>query len=192
MASVKLITAEDIRKLRKIVGLTQKELSKKAGVSQSLIARIENRTVDPRLSTVKKIIEAMVSLQEEKTIEDIMHNPVITVEYMDSIRKAIELMKKNDISQIPVLKGLKIVGSIQESTLIDKIVRSSNPEKILSAPIYNVMEKRFELVETNTSITDVLNLFFHGEPAVLVIKKEKIIGIITKIDVLSSIISFKK
>lgn len=188
MASVKLITAEDIRRLRKMAGLTQKDLSKKARVSQSLIARIENNTVDPRLSTVKRIVEAIVTAQGEKTAKDVMHGPVITVNITDTVRRAIELMKKHGISQIPVLKEGKVVGSVQESILVDRIVRSGNPERFFSTPIYDIMGEKFESVDSTTNIMDILNLLSSGEPAILVLNQDKIVGIITKIDVLSSII----
>lgn len=191
MASVRLITAEDIRRLRKMAGLTQKELSKRAGVSQSLIARIENNTVDPRLSTVKKIVGAIVSSQGEKTAKDVMHSPVITVNITDPVRKAIELMKKHAISQMPVLKDNKVVGSVQESTLVDRIVRSGNPERVFSTPVYDVMGEKFVVVDSSTNVVDVLNLLSRGEPAVLVVDQDKMVGIITKIDVLSSIIKLE-
>ncbi|MHA1431033.1 MAG: helix-turn-helix domain-containing protein, partial [Candidatus Freyarchaeota archaeon] len=54
----RLPTPEDIKRLRKKVGLTQTELAEKAGVSQSLIARIESGSVDPRLSTLQRILNA--------------------------------------------------------------------------------------------------------------------------------------
>lgn len=186
MTTVRLITAEDIRRLRKMVGLTQKDLSKKAKVSQSLIARIENNTVDPRLSTVKRIVEAIIGQQGDRTAKDVMHGPVITVDITDPVLRAIELMKKHDISQLPVLKDGKFVGSVQESTLIDRIVRSGNSERILSMSIYEIMGERFEVVDSTTNISDVLNLLSRGEAAVLVLDQDKIVGIITKIDVLSS------
>lgn len=186
--SVKLITAEDIRRLRKMAGLTQKDLSNKAGVSQSLIARIENNSVDPRLSTVKKIVQAIVIAQGDRTAKDVMNSPVITINVSDNVRRAIELMKKHDISQIPVLKDSKIIGSIQESSLIDRIVRSGNPDRFFNTPIYEVMGEHFKTVDSTTNIADILNLLSLGEPAILVLDQEKIIGIITKIDILSSII----
>ena len=97
-------------------------------------------------------------------------------------------MKKHDISQIPVLKDSKIIGSIQESSLIDRIVRSGNPDRFFNTPIYEVMGERFKTVDSTTNIADILNLLSLGEPAILVLDQEKIIGIITKIDILSSII----
>ena len=189
--SVKLITSEDIRRLRRMAGLTQKDLSKKAGVSQSLIARIENNSVDPRLSTIKKIVQAIVISQGERTAKDVMNSPVITINVSDNVRRAIELMKKYDISQIPVIKDNKIIGSIQESILVNRIARSGNPDRFFNTSIYDVMGERFKTVDPSTNITDILSLLSIGEPAILVIDQEKIIGIITKIDVLSSIIHFE-
>ena len=187
MSTPKLITSDDILRLRKMAGLTQKALSKKAGVSQSLIARIENKTIDPRLSTVKRIYESIISSQEERTAKDVMHSPVITVNYMDSVRKAIDLMKRHDISQIPILKEDRIIGSIQESTLIERIIKSGNPGKVFSLPVYDLMEKKFVTVNPTANIIDILNLLSRGEQAVLVIDGDQLVGIITKIDVLSSI-----
>ncbi len=53
---MQLPTPEDLKKRRNELGLTQSDLAKRAGVSQPLIARIESGDVDPRLSTVRKIL----------------------------------------------------------------------------------------------------------------------------------------
>ena len=47
---------QELRSLRKKANLTQKELAMKAGISQALIARIEAGDVDPRVSTLRKIL----------------------------------------------------------------------------------------------------------------------------------------
>jgi len=80
MATYRLIKPEDLRRMRRNAGLTQKELAKKAGVSQSLIARIETRTVDPRLSTLQKIVDALFIEVEGGFARDVMKGPVITVD----------------------------------------------------------------------------------------------------------------
>ncbi|MFB6186868.1 MAG: helix-turn-helix domain-containing protein, partial [Halobacteriaceae archaeon] len=54
-----LPTSQDIREKRQSLELTQSELADLADVSQPLIARIENGDVDPRLSTLRKIINAL-------------------------------------------------------------------------------------------------------------------------------------
>ena len=191
MTAITLITAEDLRRIRKLLKLTQKELAKRAGVSQSLIARIENKGVDPRLSTIKKIIEALVKDKEEKTAVDIMHTPVITIDIKDSIRSAVELMKKYNISQIPVLSDKKIIGSIRESTILDNITKKNNQEKIFSRTVYEIMENRFTSVVPTTPLSDIIYYLSQSESAVLVLDKNNLVGIITKIDVILSAINIR-
>lgn len=188
LVSLKLPTPKDIRHLRKIAKLTQKELAKKAGVSQSLIARIEKGTVDPRLSTLKRIFDAVVTIFEKRSAKDVMHSPVITIDAMEPVYKVIRLMRKQGISQLPITKNGKIVGSIQESTLIDKILFISKKRNIVYEPVQNIMEDRFTMVRPSSNFEDVLVILSRGYPAVLVTDKDKIVGIITKIDVLSSTI----
>lgn len=186
MSSIQIISAEDLRRLRRRYGVTQKELAVKSGVSQSLISRIENKNIDPRLSTIRKIFEAIIYLQtKEKTAKDVMHGPVITINALDSVQKAIDLMKKNAISQLPVLKGNKIIGSIRESTLINRFSKSKNNETFFSSSVYNIMDEPFITVEPNITIDSVVDLLLEGHPAILVIDQKGIAGIITKIDVLS-------
>jgi predicted transcriptional regulator len=186
MSSIQIVTADDLRRLRKRYGLTQKALAQKSGVSQSLISRIENKTVDPRLSTIRKIFEAIIYLQnKEGTARDVMHGPVITINAMESVQKAIDLMKKNAISQLPVLKNNKIIGSIRESTLINRFSKSKNTETFFSSSVYNIMDEPFITVEPNITVDAVVDLLLKGNPAIIVLEQKKIIGIITKIDVLS-------
>lgn len=192
MSYVQLVSAEDLRQLRKRSGLTQKELAKRARVSQSLIARIENKTVDPRLSTVRKIIDAITSVQKEKrTAEDVMHSPVITIEASDSVRNAVNLMKEHGISQLPIMKDDRVVGSVQELTLINRLSRSRNPDRLFSSSVYNIMDTPFATVESDIDIDVVVNLLQKGNPAVLVMDMRRIVGIITKIDVLSPTVQTK-
>lgn len=182
MGSTRLFTPEDIRRLRKNLGLTQKTLAKKAGVSQSMIARIENRSVDPRLSTVKKIVDVLVQIEDKRTAADIMRSPVITVDVRDSVKVAVDLMKMHKISQMPVLNGGQIVGSIREATIIDSIMKSNNPERVFSNVVCNVMENKFTTIGLSAPLDEVIYLFSQGESAILVTNNSKLAGIITKID----------
>lgn len=191
MTSIELVTAEDIRRIRKILRLTQKELAKRAKVSQSLIARIENKSIDPRLSTIKRIVDALAQDKEKKTAADVMHNPVIIIDERDSVRTAVDLMKKYNISQLPVLKDKRIVGSIRESTILDSIMKKDNSEKVFSSIVFDVMENRFTTVSSSTLISDVIDHLSEGEIAVLVVDNDKLVGIITKIDVISSAVNFR-
>ena len=48
-----------IARLRKFLGITQAELAERCETSQQQIAKIEGGVVDPRLSTLRRIAEAL-------------------------------------------------------------------------------------------------------------------------------------
>ena len=54
-----------LKKIRKYIGLTQREFAKIAGISQSMIAKIESGKIDPTYSYVKKIEDALSLLTKE-------------------------------------------------------------------------------------------------------------------------------
>ena len=178
---------EDLKKLRKASGLTQKEVAQRASLSQSLIARIEAGKIDPRLSTLKKILGAITTSKGEKTASKIMKTPIIFVKTTESIRRAVDLMEEKGISQLPVLDGERLVGSVQEGTVIAKILKSKNPDKLFNLRVREVMEDPFPTVSPNAKVDDVLSMFAHEKPAVLVMDRGRFLGIITKIDVITAI-----
>ncbi len=179
----RLPTAEDVKKLRKKVGLTQTELAEKAGVSQSLIARIESGSVDPRLSTLQKILNAMQAANKESTTaKDIMFSPVITINSDAQVLEATELMRNKDISQLPVIKQGRPVGSINDQTIVQHL---SKGQQIFQKRVEEIMEEAFPSVSPSTKIEVVNQLLVSGNSAILVIEKGEIVGIITKIDLIS-------
>src|SRR5512135_3075940 len=93
-------TPEEIRSRREALGMKQTELAKRAGISQSMVARIEAGNVDPRVSTLSKIILVLNSAEPRKIrAGQIMHTPVLSVQPQDAITQAVEIFEKNNISQ---------------------------------------------------------------------------------------------
>jgi predicted transcriptional regulator len=182
-----LPTPKGIKKYRKKLKLTQVELAKRAGVSQSLIARIEAGDVDPRLSTLKKILEAMkVEEIGDKCAENIMKAPVIHVHPSDTVGQASEIMEKYGISQLPVLEGDVQVGSISEAMVIKGMDLEKDLSKVSTKKIGDIMNGGFPAVEKKTGVKTLSKLLEIG-PAVLIREKGKVVGIVTKADVLKLI-----
>jgi ribosome-binding protein aMBF1 (putative translation factor) len=50
---------EEVRRLRMERGLSQNELAKRMGLSQSVVARLEAGGVEPRLSTLDRVARAL-------------------------------------------------------------------------------------------------------------------------------------
>lgn len=185
-------SGEAIRRLRKAVGLTQKELAKRAGLSQSLISRIERGDVDPRLSTVKKIMHVIEgsTIKEGQVATHVMHRPVICINAKQPVEVAVKLMKKNDISQLPVVDDNNIpIGAIQESTIIHRMMREKDFKKLFKMTVRDIMEGPFPEIPPDTPVHEILQIFLRGAPAVLVIENGKILGIIAKIDLITTFLS---
>jgi len=178
-------TPQELRVLRKRAHLTQKELAAKAGISQALVARIESGDVDPRVSTLRKILRVLNEVTETKfTMRNVMHQPVITVDTEETIGKAVEVMWKNGISQLPVMKGDDVAGSIKEETILKKL-KDENFKELLNMPISYLLEDPFPTVSIETDLDEVSKLLSMGRPAVLVNEHGRMVGIITKIDIIA-------
>lgn len=172
---------EEIRMIRKKFGLTQSELAKKSGVSQSLIAKIESGKIDPTYSKVMKIFSFLDSLRErhELKAKDVMKKTLISVKPSDSLDEAIARMKKNGISQLPVVEN-GCVGLVSEGNILDSFLKKKG-EKVA-----DVMADSPPIVPENTSIKAVSELLTHV-PLIVVSDKGKIKGVITKSDVLGKL-----
>ncbi|MHB8101515.1 MAG: CBS domain-containing protein [Methanosarcina sp.] len=181
---MQLPTPEDLKKRRNELGLTQSELAKRAGVSQPLIARIESGDVDPRLSTVRKILEAFEEANKEQQIliRDLMHSPVIHVSPDDSVEEVVNLMHVHGFSQIPVLEGSVPVGSISEDMIV-RLMGESKKKPISQLKVSGIMGESFPTVSPGVSISIVSHIL-EENPAVLVVEKGTIVGVITKHDVM--------
>jgi predicted transcriptional regulator len=173
----------ELKKLRKKIGITQNQLAKKSQVSQSLIAKIEAGKIDPSYTNAKKIFETLSMLDQdsELTACDIMHTKIISIKSTDTLKDAIQKMRKRNISQMPVMKHNRIIGYISESVLLDKILEGGTQ----SVKVGEVMESAPPIVPPFTSQGVVANLLKHF-PFVLVEEKGEMVGIITKADLLKA------
>ncbi|MHA1506446.1 MAG: CBS domain-containing protein [Candidatus Asgardarchaeia archaeon] len=192
--SYKIPNGTDIRRLRKLMKLSQAKLAKLAGLSQSLIARIETGSVDPRLSTMKKILNALLQYRQEsskgivKEVLDFKKSSdlpqLVFIFDNDTVNRAVFLMKKYDISQLPVLNEAgNNVGCVTESTVIRNLFQLG--EKVLNLRVGEIMEHPLPEVQIEDKIDKVYSYFIGGAPAVLVLDGSKTVGILTKIDVIS-------
>ena len=63
-----VVELEEIKEIRKKLGLTQSDLAKRAGVSQSLIAKVESGRLDPAYSNAQKLINALNDYGRKKEL----------------------------------------------------------------------------------------------------------------------------
>jgi len=174
------ISGNLIKQLRLEAGLTQKQLAQLAGVSQAHIAKIEQAKVDPRLSTVNKIMEVLRA-GREKQCKDVMTEAVIFAGPSESVLKASETMVKKGVSQLPILDKGRVVGTITE----ENIVRNLKSD-LSGARVTEIMGPPLPVVPEVTLLDQVLGLL-ENSSGVLISRGRTIVGIITRSDLLKTI-----
>ncbi|NNV56262.1 pyridoxal-phosphate dependent enzyme [Limnovirga soli] len=125
---------------------------------------------------------------EVKTFKDIVSGRIgkklITVEPAHTVAHAVELMKKYDIEQIPVMLNGNMVGALSEGGLFQKIF--SNPE-IKNALVETVMEHPYPIVDFETPVERLGSLINKENGAVLAKDETGHFHIVTKYDVIQSL-----
>ena len=179
---------QEIKRLRKKHSLTQAELAKLAGVSQSLIAKLEAGLIDPTFSHVKKIFDVLHGIEKEKEpkAEQLITGKIISVSKNEPMPEAIRKMKSHGISQLPVTDGKAIVGLVSETNIIEKIAEGASPAKL---QVKDVMEDAPPIIAKTTPLTAVMELLRHSS-LVVVAENGKPKGVITKADILKKIAGF--
>jgi predicted transcriptional regulator len=173
-----MITGEIIKKMREEAHLTQQQLADEVDITQAHIARIENEKVNPTLSTINKII-AVLQKNKKMKCKELASQKLILIRPDNSINQAIKLMKENDISQIPVMNNGNCVGSINDKTIVRSMDRISG-----TTEVKEIMDEPFPVISCDDSVEVVKSLLEYHQ-AVLISDKGKIVGIITKSDLLS-------
>src|SRR5216117_206050 len=131
----------------------------------------ENQFLEPRI----KVSAGQVVHDKRPRAEKLVFVPLgITVE------QAVNLMREHDISQVPVIEGGEVVGSISETRILDILVSDPTAKR---KPVAEYMEKPFPVISENASIDEIAHNMDHQNPAVLV-KQGTGFDIITKSDLI--------
>lgn len=123
-----------------------------------------------------------------KTFKDIVNGRtakrLVTIEAGCNVADAVDLMKKYDIEQIPVMHQGNPVGAVSESGLFQKVF--SNPE-IRNATVESVLEPSYPVVDFDTPVERLGSLITKENGAVLARDEKGEYHIVTKYDVIQSL-----
>ncbi|MDO6440083.1 pyridoxal-phosphate dependent enzyme [Cyclobacterium sp. 1_MG-2023] len=108
---------------------------------------------------------------------------LVVVDKNTKIKEAIAIMNDKSVSQIPVMEGEHVIGSLTDNKLLLKIIE--NPE-LKDANVSEVMEDSMQFVALDSTL-DVLSSMVEREKAVLVRDDNHRVHIVTKHDILAAI-----
>jgi len=109
-----------------------------------------------------------------------MSQKIISVTPDSNLSDAISKMRKHGISQLPIVQDHKAIGTITESDILDALLNKK------SNIVEDVMESPPPVVASDSSVSVISHLFKHFQ-MVLVSKKGRLIGVVTKSDLLAAL-----
>lgn len=167
---------ETVGKRRKALGISQVELARRIGISQSLLTKIERGVVVPSYTIAVALFGALEGMErkDNKSAREVMNEKFVVLKYNNTMEHAVEVAKKHSISQFPVTRDGKMIGSITTYDMIGADKGSS---------VSDYMKEPFPTVSEETPVSIVKDLLKLNW-AVVVVKGARIAGIITTQDLL--------
>jgi cystathionine beta-synthase len=113
------------------------------------------------------------------------HRTVVSVAPTDTLGTAIERMNRDGISQLPVIEGDAIVGSLTETVILNRLIEHPNAREV---PVREVMDKPFPVVPRSLHL-DHLSAYLEEGPGAVLVEAEDPgeFDIITKSDLISAL-----
>ncbi len=127
-------------------------------------------------------------------IKDVMTTEIISVDKDVNLKHVLKLMKKHDVTKIPVVEEKKLIGTISDNTIAMKLGskrKAGVPASRLHAS--SVTDKNVEIVTPNISVKTILQKVGKPGPTMLVVmEKDALVGVVTKADLLPLVTSTKR
>ena len=124
-------------------------------------------------------------------VREIMTTKIITVDKDDSLKLVLDLMKKYDITKIPVTEEKKFFGLVTDNVIAYKL-GSIRKRGITASRLHasSVAEKEVPLILPDEEVKNILKSVGEPGPTMLpVVEKEKLVGVVTKADLLPLVTS---
>ncbi len=104
---------------------------------------------------------------------------LISASSADTVKDAVVRMKDAGVSQLPVLDDGRLAGIVTESDLLGRMVEG---RASLGSKVAEVMFRRCDTVRVDEDAAKLLELFAKDEVGVVLDETERVVGILTKMD----------
>jgi len=119
-------------------------------------------------------------------VKEIMTTKIIAVDKDDSLNHVLNLMKKYDITKIPVLEEKKFFGLVTDNVIAYKL-GSIRKRGVTASRLHasSVTEKKIQVISPEEEVKNILKTVGEPGPTMLpIVEKNKLVGIVTKADLL--------
>lgn len=119
-------------------------------------------------------------------VKEVMTKNVITVDKDVDLKYVLHLMKKHEITKIPVVEDKKLIGMVTDNIIAYKlgsIRKRGVPASRLHAS--SVTDKEIECISPDTSVKTILKKVGKPGPTMLcIVENNSLVGVVTKADFL--------
>ena len=109
----------------------------------------------------------------------------ISIDKSSKVRSVLDIMKKQNISQLPVMENDEIIGSITETSVLSFIL--DNPLKNAEASVDEIMGSQFPIVDNKMPVNDLRKYITKEIPAVLTKDNTGAYQVITQYDIIQNL-----
>ena len=163
--------------------------------AQSQPKRVVSLVCDSGAKYLSKVFNDAYLMQEgwgrarTGTVRDLVINPhaagsAVEVRPEDNLRTAFARMRAADVSQLPVTRGERIVGLIDESDILALLTEHPDEKAAFNRPVNDVMTTRLETISADAPIRELAPLFKKDYVAI-VMDGERFLGLVTRIDLIN-------
>jgi len=129
-------------------------------------------------------------LEDERrkdTVGDVLRTkrplpPMITVTEDQTVKVALDLLRTYGISQLPVIRGNEVVGSVNDVAVMQQVFDHAD---IVHKPVGEVMGRAFPMLEYDTEVERAYKLLTMANSAIVVTDGDKPVGVVTRQDIIS-------
>jgi predicted transcriptional regulator len=178
----------EIKRLRELLDISQRQLAKQCDIPSSFLSMIENpkNNTKPSYDVLVRIFQELDSESQKNlgkltTADKIYKKNLTSARKSESAEDIIKIMHEKDYSQIPVLEGGGCIGIVTENSLV-KFLQNRDHKPLTITRVKDVMDTPPIVIDIHTKITENLLSLFDDSKCLLVSEDAKIVGLITKID----------
>ncbi len=185
-----LPSLKEIRTRRRRLGVSQGALARAAGVSQSVVAKIERGRVEPSYRNAALLFQALEALEadrgEDHRVGGLATRGIHEVRPETLLTEAVHALRRHSISQMPVVDGGIVVGSLTDRAVVECLADPSRVTRLARLNVGDVMGDPFPQIP-ETSPVRLATLLLRHAPAVLVTHRGKVTGIVTQSDLFKAL-----
>ena len=158
------------------------------GHPQAASVFIQKSTQDLNFLVLRVLREVKKNIKSTRRVEDFMSSPVKVITPDTSAEEALKLMLRYGYSGLPVVVDEKLVGIISR-----RDIGRINEEKLKKMPVSYYMSKNPKTIPSEISIKEAEKIMIEKDYGRLpVVKSKKIVGILTRSDLLKALYGIEK